>query len=69
LVHPFQSLSILSLGTRMVMQINLHNKTIILQGRKWPIIVNIHAPHLDAQNARFLQKMHVHLVKHYKIKQ
>jgi hypothetical protein len=34
LVHPLQSLSILSLGTRMVMQINLHNKTIILQGRK-----------------------------------
>jgi hypothetical protein len=34
LVHPIQSLSISSLGIKMVMHTNMHNKAIIPQGRK-----------------------------------
>jgi hypothetical protein len=31
------------------------------EGRS-PIIINIHAPHLDSQNAKYLQKMHMYVL-------
>jgi hypothetical protein len=35
------------------------SQNILGHDRRWPTIINIHAPRLDTQNAKFLQKMHV----------
>jgi hypothetical protein len=36
-------------------------KQLYLGEGRWPITINIHAPHLDSQNAKFLQKMHMYV--------
>jgi hypothetical protein len=60
LVQPIQSLSIFSLGIRLCI-LTCKTRQLYLGEGRWPIIVSKHAPHIDSQNAKVLQKMHVYV--------